>query len=265
MLAVLANRGRHAAALSADDERLLDDWVAGRLGPDATDRAAGLVKRNVLAADHVLERRLQAAASQAPEAPPEIADRILDFGSSTHRPTRVSGWWQGIGRWRWPTIVGTAALASLLLVVSAPVVQRMLQTDAPLQVALITIADRGALFEPSDLRMRGTQSPAVVDHRFREAELTRSLLEQLLGTSGQVSPTTRRALETSLPFIAGRADRPVHLVVDAALRDGLTTNPNRSQFPIRIYDLSDPRAADIRRMIDLPRPAENTYLLTSRP
>ena len=57
MLAVLSNRGRDATALSAEQERLVDDWVAGRLAPDDAERAAALVRKNTLAAKPPLERR----------------------------------------------------------------------------------------------------------------------------------------------------------------------------------------------------------------
>ena len=46
MLAVLSNRGRDGTPLSADQEGLLDDWVAGRLAPEQAGRAAALAKRN---------------------------------------------------------------------------------------------------------------------------------------------------------------------------------------------------------------------------
>ena len=72
MLAVLSNRGRDATVLSADQERLLDDWVAGRLAPDDAERAAALVRQNALAAERVLERRLQAAASESPPVPQQL-------------------------------------------------------------------------------------------------------------------------------------------------------------------------------------------------
>ena len=51
MLAVLSNRGRDATLLSAEQERLLDDWVAGRLAADDAERAATLVRQNTLAAE----------------------------------------------------------------------------------------------------------------------------------------------------------------------------------------------------------------------
>src|SRR5258708_39311428 len=77
MLAVLSNPGREAIVLSSDEERLLDDWVAGRLAPEAAERAARLVKRNALAAERVLERRLLAAARQSPAVPQSLAGRVL--------------------------------------------------------------------------------------------------------------------------------------------------------------------------------------------
>src|SRR5260370_20307073 len=66
MLAVLSNRGRDATLLTSDQERLLDDWLAGRLGPAEAERAPALTKRNSLAAERVLERRLLEAARQSP-------------------------------------------------------------------------------------------------------------------------------------------------------------------------------------------------------
>ena len=66
MLAVLANRGREATVLTAEQERLLDDWLAGGLAPQDAERAATLVRQNTLAAERVLERRLQMAARREP-------------------------------------------------------------------------------------------------------------------------------------------------------------------------------------------------------
>ena len=77
MLAVLSNRGRDATVLSAEQERLVDDWMAGRLAPDDAERAAALVRQNALAAERVLERRLQAAASESPPVPQQLTAQIL--------------------------------------------------------------------------------------------------------------------------------------------------------------------------------------------
>src|SRR4029453_13785149 len=77
LLAVVSNRGRDATLLSADQERLLDDWVTGGLTPDDAERAAALVRQNTLAAEPVLERRLQAAARESPPVPEQLTAQIL--------------------------------------------------------------------------------------------------------------------------------------------------------------------------------------------
>ena len=53
MSAVLSNRGRAATPLAPEQERLLDDFVAGRLAPADAERAASLTRQNRLAAEHV--------------------------------------------------------------------------------------------------------------------------------------------------------------------------------------------------------------------
>src|SRR5262245_62462764 len=157
MLAVLSNPGREARVLSADEERLLDDWLAGRLDSEGTERAAALVKRNSLAAERILERRLIDSAQRSPPVPADLGARILARAVSP-RPMGRS-WWHNLGRWRWPTVVGALALASLLFAVGGPVVQRAMQGGAPIQLAMATIGDRTALFEPSCLRTRGPTTP----------------------------------------------------------------------------------------------------------
>ena len=157
MLAVLSNRGRDATVLSAEQERLLDDWVAGSLAAGDAERAAALVRQNALAAERVLERRLQAAARESPPVPQQLTAAILK-ASTPPKASAPGAWWRSLGRWRWTSIAGAAALASILVVAGMPVLQHMM-SGGPLQVAMVTIGDRGPLFEASDLRMRGTTPP----------------------------------------------------------------------------------------------------------
>ena len=157
MLAVLSNRGRSATVLSPEEERLLDDWVAGRLAPDDAARAATLAKQNVLAAERILERRLQDAADRGAPVPQHLAAGILN-ASTPARTSAAGPWWRSFGRWQWTSIAGAAALASILVVAGLPVLQQMM-SGSPLQVAMVTINDRGPLFEASDIRMRGTTPP----------------------------------------------------------------------------------------------------------
>src|ERR1700694_230356 len=78
MLAVLSNRGRDATLLSSDQERLLDDWLGGRLAPEQAERAAALAKQNTLAAERVLERRLLEASRKSPTVPQDLEGRGLE-------------------------------------------------------------------------------------------------------------------------------------------------------------------------------------------
>src|SRR5215475_15956638 len=124
MLAVLANRGRESRALSPDEERLLDDWAAGRLAPDDAARAAAVVKQNALAAERVLERRLQAAAEEDPPIPQALSARILQ-AAAPPKASAIGAWWRSLGRRQWISIAGAAALASILVVAGMPVLQQM--------------------------------------------------------------------------------------------------------------------------------------------
>ena len=172
MLAVLSNRGRNATVLSAEQERLVDDWMAGRLAPDDAERAAALVRQNALAAERVLERRLQAAASESPPVPQQLTAQILK-ASAPPKASAIGAWWRSLGRWQWTSVAGAAALASILVVAGMPLLQQMMSGGGPLQVAMVTISDRGPLFEASDLRMRGTTPPPgpVTEERFRDVEM----------------------------------------------------------------------------------------------
>lgn len=265
MLAVLSNRGRDTTLLSADQERLLDDWVAGRLAPDDAERAAALVRQNALAAERVLERRLQAAASKSPPVPQQLTAQILK-ASTPPKASAVGAWWRSPGRWRWTSIAGAAALASILVIAGMPVLQQMMSGGGPLQVAMVTINDRGPLFEASDLRMRGTTPPPgpATGERFRDVEMPTALLKDLAATTGQPNSATAREIERYLLGAGVTADRPVRVIVDSSLKQRLDT-ADRDRMLVRVYDLDDPRSADVRSLVGLPPGNERAFLLTVRP
>ena len=111
MSAVLSNRGRAATPLSPDQERLLDDWVAGRLAPADAERAASLTKQNSLAAERVLERRLLEAARQSPPVPQDLDGAGPEGEPCRQRPRRrrlvasvrpLAMDDASPARWRWP-------------------------------------------------------------------------------------------------------------------------------------------------------------------
>ena len=265
MLAVLSNRGRDATLLSADQERLVDDWVAGRLAPDDAERAAALVRQNALAAERVLERRLQVAASESPPVPQQLAAQILK-SSAPPKASAPGAWWRSLGRWQWTSIAGAAALASILVVAGMPVLQQMMSGGGPLQVAMVTISDRGALFEASDLRMRGTTPPPgpVTGERFRDVEMPTALLKDLVAMTGQPKSATAREIERHVLGTGETTDRPIRLIVDSSLKQRIETD-DRDRMLVRVYDLGDPRSADVRNLVGLPSANERAFLLTVRP
>ena len=264
MLAVLSNRGRDAAVLSADQERLLDDWVAGRLAADDAERAATLVRQNTLAAERVLERRLQAAASESPPVPEQLTAQILKTGAPP-KTSALAAWWRSLGRWQWTGVAGAAALASILVVAGMPVLQQMMSGGGPLQVAMVTINDRDPLFEASDLRMRGTTPPSpVVGERFRDIEMPTSLLKDLLATMGQAKSATSSEVERYVLGAGQTADHPIHVIVDSSLKQRLDAS-DRDRMLVRVYDLNDPRSANVKSLVGLPSGNKRAFLLTVKP
>ena len=91
MLSALMNRGRDTALLSAEQERLLDDWMADRLPVADVDRAEALARNNVFAAERILENRLMAAASHEPSVIAAFCSKCQTFAcavrSSLPQPT----------------------------------------------------------------------------------------------------------------------------------------------------------------------------------
>jgi hypothetical protein len=264
MLAVLANRGRDATPLTSDQERLLDDWVAGRLAAEDAGRAAALAKQNTLAAERVLEHRLLKAAGESPSVPRDLTARVL-AASPSPRVAPSLGWWRSLGRWRWPSLAGAVALAAIVAVVGVPLWQQALQGSATIEVAMATIADRTALFEPSDIRMRGPgQQPGpVVEQRFRDVEVPTSILKGLLAPTAAPRREASREIE---PYLAlGGDGRPSHVIVDNALKAKIEAGGSAERMPVRIYDLEDPRAADIRLLVGSLPKGRRIYLLTLKP
>ena len=268
MLAILANGGHRGGPLSPAEERLLDDWADGHLaanGP-AVAAATGLVRRNALAAEHLLERRLLALAARAPEAPRIVAVAAHDPRVPPSPAVLPVRWPWRLLPWRWPALAGGMALASVLAVASVPLVREAMRGEAPLQLALVSIADRGALFEPTDLRMRGGERAPVpaTERRFRDLELPVAALRMLFADAALPSPTAPVDIEALLP--PGRRREPTRVLIDAALRARADAGPEDARLPVRLYDLDDPRAVDLRAALGVvPGAGGRLFLLTGRP
>jgi hypothetical protein len=272
MLALLSNRGRSGSPLSAEQERLLDAWVAGRLPADNAQRAEALTRDNAVAAERVLERRLLEAAGRNAPVPDALSARVLASVSppptsappvspAAGSPRRV--WWQGL-QINWTGTLGLAAMAVILAIALIPILRHTFQDDSP-QVAMASIGDRSALFEPSDVRMRGPfPPPPSADQRFHDVEVPTALLRELVKAADLgAGADAVRALKPYLPAAGpGRPTEP-HIVLDAALRQRIAS-ATADRFPVRIYDLDDPRSADVRKLLGATADGR-TLLLTLKP
>jgi hypothetical protein len=264
MLAVLANRGREATVLSADQERLVDDWVAGRLAPDDAERAARLVRQNARAAERVLERRLQTAARQSPPVPQDLTARVLG-ASAAPKASPSGGRWRWFDRWQWTGIAGAVVLASIVAVVGVPLWQQAMQGGGAIEVAMVTINDRNPLFESSDVRMRGPgpQPGPAVEQRFRDVEVPTSILKDLSAAAAAARSAASREIEPYLSLSGDR--RPSHVILDSGLKARIDASKDDERMLVRIYDLEDPRAADIRPLVGPLPTGRRVYLLTLKP
>ena len=134
-----------------------------------------------------------------------------------------------------------------------------------MQVAMVTINDRNPLFEPSDVRMSGP-GPApgpVVEQRFHDVEVPISILKGLLAAAAAPRSAASREIE---PYLSMSGDgRPAQVIVDSALKAKIDAGADGERMLVRIYDLEDPRTADIRPLVGPLPKGRRIYLLTLKP
>jgi hypothetical protein len=274
MLLVLSHRQRDSTPLSLDQERLLDSWIAGRLPPIDADRAAELTKHNKFAAEHVLERRLVAAANEGPGIPSAFATRILR--TSQAAKTRAGGIfnlrWPTLSGWQWSGLGAAVAATTVIGVFGFQVWQTRLRTDQSFQIAMINIEDRSVLSEGAR-RTRGPQAPSTSssekssESHYRDVEVPTALLRRAI-TSASMNKGVIEHSEL-MNYLRARNDafdNRARILIDSALADSLLEKPNEPiNVTIRVYDLDDPRAATIRGKIKAPQANAHFILLTPRP
>jgi hypothetical protein len=115
--------------------------------------------------------------------------------------------------------------------------------------------------------MRGTTPPPgpATDERFRDVEMPTGLLKALLAAAPSPPADVTREIDTYLSTPPDASGTPVQIVVDAALKSKLADSDVPVRTPVRIYDLKDARAADIRRAIGPLPDVGRAYLLTVKP
>lgn len=130
---------------------------------------------------------------------------------------------------------------------------------------MVTINDRNPLFESSDVRRRGPgpQPGPVVEQRFRDVEVPIAILKGLLAAAAAPRREASREIE---PYLSLSGDgRPAHVIVDNALKAKIDASTGGERMLVRIYDLEDPRAADIRPLVGPMPKGRRIYLLTLKP
>jgi hypothetical protein len=261
MLLALMNRGRDTALLSAEQEKLLDDWMADRLPAADVDRAEALAKNNAFAAERILENRLMAAARNEPPVPAELTGRILKMASPP-TPKRFGFRWPALGTWQWSGLAGALAAAMAVVVFGI----QQFTANARIQVAMVTVSDRSVLFEASDVRMRGAQQPSIADRRFREVEVPTEIIRHLADVAN--TRVQGAAAQAIIPFLGSTNETggtAPNVVVDAALSQKVAAAGDRKPFTVRIYNLEDPRNADIRVKLEPLPTTGRIYFLTLKP
>ena len=151
-----------------------------------------------------------------------------------------------------------------MAVVGVPLWQQTMQDGGSIQVAMVTINDRNPLFEPSDLRMRGPgpQPGPVVEQRFRDVEVPTSILKGLSAAAASSRNAASREIE---PYLSLSGDgRPSHVILDSILKAKIDASGDERML-VRIYDLEDPRAGDIRPLVGPLPKGRRIYLLTLKP
>jgi hypothetical protein len=268
MLAALSHHQGDSTPLSPAQERLLDDWVDGHLSSLDADHAAELAKHNVFAAERVLERRLISAANEGPSVPGTLARRVLRASrTSGTRTTRVlNARWPTFNGWQWSGLGGLVAAMIAIAVFGFQFWQQQLRPEQSFQVAMVTLEDRSVLGE-GVRRTRGPQAPSpqtLESVKYRDIDIPTDLLQRAITTAS----SDKGAAEYSelMNFLRAQDDiykDEAHILIDSALADSISTNlDQRDETQVRIYDLDDGRAANIRSKIKPLPPDRRSLLLT---
>jgi hypothetical protein len=276
MLLALSHHQRDSTPLSLDQERLLDSWIADRLLPIDADRAAELTKHNRFAAERILERRLISAANEGPDVPSTLAARVLRASRPPRRGTgRIFNLqWPTLSGWQWSGLGAAVAATAVVAVFGFQFWQAQLRPDKSFQIAMVTIEDRSVLSEGTR-RTRGIQpqapSPSLgekpFESRYRDIDIPTALLRNAITTaSAHKGEVERSELMNYLRAQNDAFDNRAHILIDSALAESLSKKSDeRNSIQVRVYDLDDSRAANIRSKIKLLQADAHFILLTLKP
>jgi hypothetical protein len=276
MLLALSRRQRDITPLSLDQERLLDSWTDGHLPPADADRAAELTKHNTFAAERILERRLIAAASDGPGVPSTLAARVLR-GSRKSRGTSgiFNLQWRRLSRWQWSGLGVALAATIVVAVFGFQYWQAQLRPDQRFQIAMVTVEDQSVL-SGGPRRTRGISNPPQSTDAtrpengaksgqsyFRDVDVPTTLLQRAIASaSAGKSVVEHIELMNYLRSQSDTFDNRARVLIESTLAGRLAKPDERPVIRVRVYDLDDPRAANIRSKIKPPEADAHLILLT---
>jgi hypothetical protein len=275
MLLALSHRQRDSTPLSQDQERLLDDWIADGLSPIDADRAADLTKHNSFAAERILERRLISAANEGSGVPSTLAVRVL----RASRPPRTGAGgifnlrWPMLSGWQWSGLGAAVAATAVIAVFGFQFWQTQLRPDQSFQIAMVTIEDWSVLAEGAR-RTRGIQplapSPSSgekpAEGRYRDIDIPTALLRKAITSASTHKGEVERVELMNYLRAQNELDNRALILIDSALAETLSKKPDeRNSIQVRVYDLDDRRAANVRSTIKPLQADAHFILLTLKP
>jgi hypothetical protein len=117
------------------------------------------------------------------------------------------------------------------------------------------------------VRSLGPQTQASPDGAYRDADIPAEQLRRVIaaGTSGGERSIAGAELAPFLPASTAKPGNPPRLLIDSAVANRLAADRNVRNIPVRIYDLADPRSAEVRRRVSTPPGEGPSFLLTLKP
>jgi len=172
--------------------------------------------------------------------------------------------------------LGVAVAATAVIVVFGfQFWQVQLQPDQSYQIAMVTIEDR-SVFAEGARRTRGIQPQAPgpytslgkpAESRYRDIDIPTALLRKAItGVSAHKGDVEHTELMNYLHAQNGTLDNRAGILIDSALAESLSGKPDeRNSIRVRVYDLDDLRAANIRSKIKPLQGDGHFILLTLKP
>jgi hypothetical protein len=264
LLLALTHGRRDGKPLSAGQEQLLNEWLGERLSTADAERAIALVKQNSLAAEHVLERRLVAAANRGPQIPAALSARILRAAQATGRSQQpVFGLrWPILSRLQW-SAAGAAVAATIAAGLFGVLTSREHGPSAQrVQLAMVTLDDRRVPSGAPQVRSLRPDGTTPADSGFRDIDIPADLLRRAIASVGGLD--TGKLADQLLVYLPmpSKPTAPVRIVIDSAISERLNGEwSGRMIVPVRVYDIDDSRMQATR---DSLQATAGTMLLTIR-